>query len=399
MTASSPEPQPPARRAARSDRPRFPRGAAPAPDGLLLVDKAAGLTSHDVVGAVRVLAATRKVGHAGTLDPMATGLLVLGVGKGTRFLTYLVGADKTYTATVRLGQKTSTEDAEGEITTARGCPPPPDWPAPGLEASLQMALAALTGAIMQVPSAVSAIKVDGVRSYQRVRQGQEVTLPARPVTVHELRLLGPLCPTTAADGTTVVDLELRVSCSSGTYVRALARDLGQALGTGAHLTALRRTQVGPFDLSEARSLEQLGREVEAQLAMAAAGGQAQPLRTLPLAQVAQRCFSSLELTGAQARALGYGQPLPASVLEQVSWLPQAVAAKALSGRTVQAGQSSQAEPTGQAAQADQVVAGFAPGGSLVALLARRGGSLRPLLVLEPAVGGATPGSPEAKQKS
>lgn len=453
MTTRFPEKLPPTRRAARPGRPRFPRAAAPAPDGLLLVDKAAGLTSHDVVGAVRALAATRKVGHAGTLDPMATGLLVLGVGKGTRFLTYLVGADKTYTATVRLGQETSTEDAEGEVTTVRGCPPPAEWPAPGLEHALHTALAELTGPIMQVPSAVSAIKVDGVRAYQRVRQGQEVELPARPVTVHELRLLGPLRPAVAADGTPVVDLELHVSCSSGTYVRALARDLGAALGTGAHLMALRRTRVGPFDLSEAHSLEQLGQEVEAQLAVAATGGQAQPLQTLPLAQVARRCFSSLDLTGAQARALGYGQPLPAAVLEQVSWLPQAITAKALEGRTAQAGRGGRAgpqsltvqvvqvvsegrtaqsgagsqapqvgrgEPAGQAGQAprdrqvpqgtqapqtsqppqaDQVVAGFAPEGSLVALLARRGGGLRPLLVLEPAAGGTAPGAPEAKQKS
>lgn len=396
MTPRSQPPSPSRRSAARPDRPRLPRGAAPALDGLLLVDKAAGLTSHDVVGAVRALAATRKVGHAGTLDPLATGLLVLGVGRGTRFLTYLVGADKTYTATVRLGQETSTEDAEGEVTTARGCLPPPDWPAPGLETALRAALAALTGTVLQVPSAVSAIKVDGVRSYQRARQGQEVVLPARPVTIHALTLLGPLRPATAADGSPVVDLDLRVSCSSGTYVRALARDLGQALGTGGHLTALRRTQVGPFDLAEARSLEQLGQEVEAQVAVAQVGGQPEALRTLPLAQVARRCFSALELTDSQARALGFGQALPAAVAEQVAWLPQAVVPKAVTGQTLPTGRDRQAD---QADQACQVVAGFAPGGSLVALLARRGESLRPVLVLEPAAGSTAPGSPQPTQQS
>ena len=234
-------------------RPDVPRGAVAAADGILVVDKPWGLTSHDVVGATRRLAATRKVGHAGTLDPMATGLLLLGIGRATRFLTYLVGADKTYEATVRLGVETTTEDADGEIVAARGCRPS-DLP----EGRLQEALTALTGPIQQVPSAVSAIKVDGVRAYQRVRDGQDVELQPRPVTIHELRLTAePRKAIVEADGTLsdsphsvqAVDIDILVSCSSGTYVRALARDLGRALGCGAHLTALRRTAVGPFDIN------------------------------------------------------------------------------------------------------------------------------------------------------
>ena len=180
-------------------RPEVARGAVTAADGLLLVDKDSGVTSHDVVAATRRLAATRKVGHAGTLDPMATGLLVLGVGRATRLLTYLVGADKTYEATIRLGQTTLTEDAEGEVVTSPGCPPPARWPdgAAGFSARLASALAGLTGQIEQVPSAVSAIKVDGVRSYARVRGGEDVRLPARPVTVHSLERRGAPRPARA----------------------------------------------------------------------------------------------------------------------------------------------------------------------------------------------------------
>ena len=237
-------------------RPDVPRGAVPASDGILLVDKSQGLTSHDVVGATRRLAATRKVGHAGTLDPMATGLLLLGIGRATRFLAYLVGADKTYAATIRLGLETTTEDAEGEVTAVHGCR------IDDLSGDhLQKALAGLTGQIQQVPSAVSAIKVDGVRAYKRVRDGQDVELSARPVTIHELRLTGEPRKTITdgarsdvSDAVEAVDIDILVSCSSGTYVRALARDLGRALGCGAHLTALRRTAVGPFDVDEARTL-------------------------------------------------------------------------------------------------------------------------------------------------
>lgn len=216
-------------------------------DGLLLVDKPGGYTSHDVVARTRRAAATRRVGHAGTLDPMATGLLVLGVNRATRLLTYVVGVDKTYTATIRLGQATVTDDAEGEFTTQA------DASAVGSE-HIEQALARLRGEILQVPSAVSAIKIDGRRSYARVRAGEDVELAARPVTirrfeVHEEHRRGEW-----------IDLDVMVECSSGTYIRALARDLGAALGVGGHLTALRRTRVGPFDVERAQSLESVMEE-------------------------------------------------------------------------------------------------------------------------------------------
>ena len=218
-----------------------------APAGLVVVDKPSGWTSHDVVGRVRRLAGTRKVGHAGTLDPMATGVLLLGVGRATRLLGHLQLADKEYLATVRLGQSTVTDDAEGDAVATT--------PAGHLDAeAIAAAMARLTGSIEQVPSSVSAIKVDGQRSYARVRAGEDVELPARPVTVEafelgEVRRLGD-----------VVDADVRVVCSSGTYVRALARDLGVALGVGGHLTMLRRTRVGGFDLASAHTLDELEAE-------------------------------------------------------------------------------------------------------------------------------------------
>ena len=345
-------------------RPDVPRGAVTAADGILVVDKPQGLTSHDVVGATRRLAATRKVGHAGTLDPMATGLLLLGIGRATRFLTYLVGADKTYEATVRLGVETATEDADGEIVAARGCRIA-DLP----EARLHEALTALSGPIQQVPSAVSAIKVDGVRAYKRVRDGQDVELSARPVTIHELRLTGEPRKTITdgarsdvSDAVEAVDIDILVSCSSGTYVRALARDLGRALGCGAHLTALRRTAVGPFDIDEAHTLADLSAQVETD----ASSPEPHGVTTLPLEEVARRCFEQLTLTEGEARALRYGQPLDAEVLER---------AEAPEGRRLQV----------SAKTAEQrVVAGFAPGGRLVALLRHQGPRARPVLVLDPA---------------
>ena len=211
-----------------------------APDGLLVVDKPAGWTSHDVVGRVRRLARTRKVGHAGTLDPMATGVLLLGIGRATRLLGHLALTSKTYEATVRLGATTVTDDAEGEVVEVRDASGVDDQ-------AVRAGLAALTGPISQVPSAVSAVKVDGVRSYARVRSGEAVELAARPVVVSRLDLV-------ARRGD---ELDVVVDCSSGTYVRALARDLGASLGVGGHLTALRRTRVGPFDLSAARTLDEL----------------------------------------------------------------------------------------------------------------------------------------------
>lgn len=215
--------------------------------GILLVDKPAGLTSHDVVARTRRAFGTRKVGHAGTLDPMATGLLVIGIEGATRLLTYVVGADKTYAATIRLGQTTSTDDAEGEILTTAA---PEAWESVSDEA-VSAGIARLTGEISQVPSAVSAIKVDGRRAYERVRAGEEVVLAARDVVVSRFDLLG------RREGDGYIDLDVVVDCSSGTYIRSLARDLGSALGVGGHLTALRRTRVGPFDVTDAVGIEAL----------------------------------------------------------------------------------------------------------------------------------------------
>ncbi len=211
-----------------------------ATSGLVVVDKPAGLTSHDVVARLRRILHTRKVGHAGTLDPMATGVLVCGVGRGTKLLGHLALDTKAYTATIRLGATTTTDDAEGETVTTTD-------PAAVTDEAIDAGIAALTGPILQVPSSVSAIKIDGRRAYARVRAGEQVVLPPRPVTVSTFTVL-------ARRG---ADLDVAVECSSGTYVRALARDLGAALGVGGHLTALRRTRVGPFRLEHARTLPEL----------------------------------------------------------------------------------------------------------------------------------------------
>jgi tRNA pseudouridine55 synthase len=253
--------------------------------GLVIVDKPAGVTSHDVVARIRRVAGTRKVGHAGTLDPMATGVLVLGVNRATRLLGHLVLADKTYDATVRLGQATVTDDAEGDVVSTSDARHLTD-------AAVREAAAAFVGAIEQVPSAVSAIKVGGQRSYKRVRAGEQVELAARPVTVHELTA-GDLRRTGDADG--LVDVDVTVRCSSGTYVRALARDLGAALGVGGHLTALRRTAVGPIHIDEARPLAEIEDSGDpALMAMGRAG---------------ERFFPSLPVDDGTARAVSYGQKL------------------------------------------------------------------------------------------
>lgn len=215
--------------------------------GILLVDKPGGITSHGVVAAARRRLGTRKVGHAGTLDPMATGLLVLGVGTATRLLTYLVGLGKSYTATIRLGESTTTDDAEGESIACAD--------ASALDrAAIDAGIAALTGDIEQVPSSVSAIKVDGRRAYARVRAGQDVDLVARRVEVSRFAVRGERRDPDAG----TLDLDVVVDCSSGTYVRALARDLGATLGVGGHLTALRRTAIGPFGVGDAVALDALG---------------------------------------------------------------------------------------------------------------------------------------------
>lgn len=287
------------------------------PDGLLVVDKPGGWTSHDVVARARRLCGTRRVGHAGTLDPMATGVLVLGVGRATRLLTFLVGCDKAYTATVRLGQSTLTDDAEGELTSAAGVTDPE-----ALASALPAAVAALTGQIEQVPSSVSAIKVKGVRSYTRARAGDEVDLPARPVTVSRFDVLRTV-PASAADERgqplAVVDVDIAVEVSSGTYVRALARDLGSALGVGGHLTALRRTRVGRFGLDLATPLD----ELVGAAGPAAAAGPSRPAEAaggsertvvsgiplIPLAEAARTQLPVHEVTEHETRRLGHGQSI------------------------------------------------------------------------------------------
>jgi tRNA pseudouridine55 synthase len=212
--------------------------------GIVVVDKPAGMTSHDVVGRCRRIFATRRVGHAGTLDPMATGVLVIGVERATKILGLLAAASKSYAATIRLGQATSTEDAEGEVLHTVSAEHVTNE-------AIAAALAGLRGDIQQVPSAVSAIKVEGRRAYRLVREGHTVELEARPVRIDRFELRA------ARRGSGVIDLDVEVDCSSGTYIRALARDLGSALGVGGHLTSLRRTRVGRFELDQARSLDDL----------------------------------------------------------------------------------------------------------------------------------------------
>ena len=287
------------------------------PEGLLVVDKPAGWTSHDVVARMRRLCHTRRVGHAGTLDPMATGVLVLGVERATRLLTFLVGCDKTYTATIRLGQSTVTDDAEGEVTGSAdvsGLTPE----------AVRKAVESLTGEIDQVPSAVSAIKINGQRSYARVRAGEDVAIPARRVTVSRFEILDQR--TRAVEGQQVWDLDVVVDVSSGTYIRALARDLGSALGVGGHLTALRRTRVGHFELADAHTLPEL--EV---------ASQADAIPVVSLADAARASFESRELSEAEATAVGYGQRIPS-----------------------------------RAPLREQPIAAFAPDGRLVAMLDERG---------------------------
>ena len=224
-----------------------PDPSLPVPEGLVVVDKPQGWTSHDVVGRMRRLCGTRKVGHAGTLDPMATGVLIVGVGRGTKLLTHLVGAEKTYEATIRLGATTVTEDAEGELTGTAD----PQALAAVTDEQIRAAVAELTGDLEQVPSAVSAIKVDGKRSYARVRAGEDVELKPRAVTVSrfEVRQI--------RRGQEALEVDAVLDVSSGTYIRALARDLGEALGIGGHLSALRRTRVGALGLEQAQELETL----------------------------------------------------------------------------------------------------------------------------------------------
>jgi tRNA pseudouridine55 synthase len=258
-------------------------GKVSPPEGIVIVDKPAGWTSHDVVSRMRRLAGTRRVGHAGTLDPMATGVLVVGIGRATRLLGHISGSDKTYAATIRLGWSTVSDDAEGERLGGA--------PADALTGDdLAPVVATLTGPIMQRPSSVSAIKVEGRRSHDRVRAGEDVALAERPVVVGAFDILD-VRPQPELGA---LDVDVVVTCSSGTYVRALARDLGEALGVGGHLTALRRTRVGCFGLTSARSLEQLAEE---------------GLHVLDMATVARAAFPAVILTAADANAVRYGRTI------------------------------------------------------------------------------------------
>lgn len=286
--------------------------------GLVVIDKPAGLTSHDVVARLRRLLGTRKIGHAGTLDPMATGVLVCGVDRGTRLLGHLALDTKAYTATVRLGATTTTDDAEGEVIATAD---PADVTAVTDEA-IAAGVAALSGAIEQVPSTVSAIRVDGRRAYERVRAGEQVVLAARPVTVSRFDVLARHGP----------DLVVEVDCSSGTYVRALARDLGAALGIGGHLTALRRTRVGPFLLDRSRTLEQL---------------EADPSLSMPLDEAVAIAFPRRDVAADEAADLRHGRPL---------------------------------SPAGS----DGVQGVFDPDGHVLGLVRDRDGRARPVVVLDPA---------------
>jgi tRNA pseudouridine55 synthase len=283
--------------------------------GLIIVDKPGGWTSHDVVARIRKLAGTRRVGHAGTLDPMATGVLVVGVEKATRLLGYLALAEKEYAATIRLGQTTESDDADGAITSR--------VPVHDLDqAELRRAVESLTGEISQVPPGVSAIKVAGERSYRLARAGRPAELAPRLVTVSAFAV------DDVRAGADVVDVDVRVTCSSGTYVRALARDLGARLRVGGHLTALRRTRAGPYLASDSRTLDQL----------------ASGLEPIPLAAAAAAAFPRRDLTRDEAELIGHGGRLPA----------------------VGSGQAP--------------VAAFGPDGSLVALLTEQDGRARSLAV-------------------
>ncbi|MFL6178423.1 MAG: tRNA pseudouridine(55) synthase TruB [Actinomycetes bacterium] len=248
-------------------------------DGLVVVDKPSGWTSHDVVGKVRGLAGTRKVGHAGTLDPMATGVLICGVGRATRLLGYLTGHDKAYRATIRLGQSTVTDDAEGELIGEATS-------ADVDEETVRRTLAQFVGEIKQIPSSVSAVKVDGKRAYARVRAGEEVTLEPRIVTISELEVRSVTRPSPD-----LLDVDISVACSSGTYVRAIARDLGAALGVGGHVTELRRTRIGGIGLNVARSIDQLEESFE----------------VVALAEAVRASFPSRKMSADESDAVRHGR--------------------------------------------------------------------------------------------
>jgi tRNA pseudouridine55 synthase len=257
--------------------------------GLVVVDKPAGMTSHDVVGRCRRIFGTRKVGHAGTLDPMATGVLVVGIERATKILGLLTATDKSYSATIRLGQATSTEDAEGEVLQIVSADDVTD-------AQIGEAVAGLRGEIAQVPSAVSAIKVGGQRAYKLAREGQAVELPPRSVRIDRFDVLA------VRHRHGLVDVDVEVDCSSGTYIRALARDVGADLGVGGHLTALRRTRVGRFGLEQARTLDELAE---------------QPRLSYSLDEACLQSFPRRDLTAGEAEDTRHGRPLKPAGIEGV----------------------------------------------------------------------------------
>lgn len=305
----------------------------PAPfDGLIVVDKPPEWTSHDVVGKLRRLIGTRRIGHGGTLDPMATGVLICGVGKATKLLGQISDADKTYEATIRLGVSTTTDDADGDVTAIAEAGYLADSGTQKVHEKIQM----LTGDISQRPSSVSAIKVNGERAYKLVRAGEEVHLAARPVHISEFTVVSTR--TVELDvGTTrinVVDLDVRVTCSTGTYVRALARDLGEELGVGGHLTRLRRTRVGRFSLADSRTLDQLSQE----------------LTWVPLPEVCRQLFATCQLSAEQATAFRHGG--------RGEWPSECAA--------------------------DAVIAAFDSDGTILGLAEQRDGRLAPTVVWQPA---------------
>lgn len=291
----------------------------PVPPGLLVIDKPAGMTSHDVVARVRRIMGTRRVGHAGTLDPMATGVLVLGLERATKLLGHLALDTKAYLATIRLGAATTTDDADGEVVSQTDA-------SAVSEDAVRAGIGSLTGEIQQVPSAVSAVKVNGRRAYELARSGESVELAARPVTVSRFDVLA----LRRGEGTT--ELDVLVECSSGTYVRALARDLGEALGVGGHLGELRRTRVGPFGLATARTLEKL---------------EAEPGLSMDLDQAVETAFPRRNVDAATARALSHGRPVAAAGVEGTYGM-------------------------------------FDPGGRAVALVRDRGRTAKAVLVITPA---------------
>ncbi len=298
--------------------------------GLLLVDKPEGFTSHDVVAKLRGIVGTRKIGHAGTLDPMATGLLVIGVNSATKLLTFLVGEDKTYIATIRLGASTITDDRESEFLSVAS----DGAVAKVTESQITQAIAGLTGEIMQVPSSVSAIKVDGERAYAKVRGGDAVKLAARPLRIDRFEVLGPI-RRVAQDSKDFIDLDVIIDCSSGTYIRALARDLGGALGVGGHLTALRRTRVGAYQVTDSQALTDLKKgEVE----------------LLPSTKAAREAFDVRELSQGEVVDLRHGKRIAIGEIVR------------------------------NAVAKDRAIAAFSPGDELIAMLTISGSSLKSLVV-------------------